>query len=137
MYETLKSSNTQNQNLQTPKSSNANLSLNERWGPPATWRWQMKPQKKMLLQVLLLLVVFVGWSYQMSLAHATRHVPLSLPNSEKIKLPTMPLLFEVEPAIAIVLAATPKLSSSYQLSSLQNQGEFHEQIIESVTFCFF
>jgi hypothetical protein len=49
----------------------------------------------------------------------------------------MPLLFEVEPAIAIVLAATPKLSSSYQLSSLQNQGEFHEQIIESVTFCFF
>jgi hypothetical protein len=50
-----------------------------------------------LLQVLLLLVVIVGWSHETSLAHAMRRIPSSIPNLEKFKLPTTPLLLRLGP----------------------------------------
>jgi hypothetical protein len=46
----------------------------------------------LLLQVLLLLVVVMGWFYETSLTCAMCRIPSSLPNSEKIKLPATPLL---------------------------------------------
>ncbi len=115
---------------ETLKSSNVNLSLNERWGPPAAWQWQTKNKeedavvasgvaphhgcglvlpKMLLLQVVLLLIMVVGWSYQTSLACTTHHVLSSLPNSEKIKLP----------ATAVLL----RLGLSSLLSSGKNQKQ--------------
>jgi hypothetical protein len=44
MHETLKSLDAQN--LETLKSLDANMSLNERWGPPAAWQWQMKGKEE-------------------------------------------------------------------------------------------
>lgn len=54
-------------------------------------------KKMLLLQVVLFLVVVVGWSYYTSLVRVMCHALSSLPNSEKIKLPTTLLLLRSGP----------------------------------------
>jgi hypothetical protein len=60
----------------------------------------------------------VGWSYQTSLALATRRVPSSLPNSEKIKLPaTLLLLRSGLPSPSLISVRSPTCNSVGSLKS--------------------